>query len=57
MEKEHETPIDLILDFIDERIKWNEEMKKLDPRPSDIGRIEEAKCIRRFIEKMNKKTK
>lgn len=52
MEKEHETPIELILDFIDERIKWNEEMKKLDPRPSDIGRIEEAKCIRRFIEKM-----
>lgn len=26
MEKEHEKPIELILDFIDERIKWNEEV-------------------------------
>lgn len=46
---------DLILDFIDERIKWNEDMKHKDPKPSDIGRIEEAKCIRRYIEAMMEK--
>lgn len=49
------TTFDLILDFIDERIKWNEEMKKKDPKPSDIGRIEEAKCIRRYVEAMMEK--
>lgn len=43
------TDIEKILAFIDERIKWNEDMMKRDPKPSDIGRIEEAKCIRRFI--------
>ena len=37
------------LAFIEERIKWNEDMLQRDPKPSDIGRIEEAKCIRRFI--------
>lgn len=49
------TSLDLILDFINERIKWNEEMKKKDPKPSDIGRIEEAKCIRRYVEAMMEK--
>lgn len=45
------TDIEKILAFIDERIEWNQEMMKRDPKPSDIGRIEEAKCIRRYIEK------
>ena len=49
------TTFDLILDFIDERIKLNEEMKKKDPKSSDIGRIEEAKCIRRYVEAMMEK--
>lgn len=39
-----------ILAFIEKRIKWNEDWMKRDPKPSDIGRIEEAKCIRRFID-------
>ena len=46
---------DLILKFIDERIKWNEDMKHIDPKPSDVGRIEEAKCIRRYIESLIEK--
>jgi len=41
-----------ILAFIEERIEWNVDMMKRDPKPSDIGRIEEAKCIRRFIESL-----
>ena len=40
------------LAFIEERIKWNEDMMQRDPKPSDIGRIEEAKCIRRFIDSL-----
>jgi hypothetical protein len=47
--------LDLILEFIDERIKWNEDMKHIDPKPSDVGRIEEAKCIRRYIESLIEK--
>jgi len=46
---------DLILKFIDERIEWNEFLKEKDPRPSDIGRIEEAKCIRRYVESLKNK--
>lgn len=45
-----QTSLDLILDFINERIKWDEDWKRKDPKPSDIGRIEEAKCIRRYVE-------
>lgn len=41
-----------ILAFIEERIEWNKEMMSRDPKPSDIGRIEEAKCIMRFIDSM-----
>ena len=44
--------IERILAFIEERIKWNTKMMKHDYKPSDIGRIEEAKCIRRFINSM-----
>ena len=43
------------LAFIEERIKWNEDMMQRDPKPSDIGRIEEAKCIRRFINSLQEK--
>jgi hypothetical protein len=39
----------------DKRIKWNEDMKHRDPKPSDVGRIEEAKCIRRYIESLVEK--
>lgn len=46
-----------ILAFIEERIKWNEDMMKRDPKPSDIGRIEEAKCIRRFIDSIQEEPK
>lgn len=49
------TSLDLVLEFINERIRWNEEMKHKDPKPSDIGRIEEAKCIRRYVEAMIEK--
>ena len=43
------------LAFIEERIKWNEDMMQRDPKSSDIGRIEEAKCIRRFIDSLQEK--
>jgi hypothetical protein len=44
------------LAFIEERIKWNEDMMQRDPKPSDIGRIEEAKCIRRFIDSLQEES-
>lgn len=44
------------LAFIEERIKWNEDMMQRDPKPSDIGRIEEAKCIRRFVDSLQEES-
>jgi hypothetical protein len=47
-----ETEVEKIKQFVEERLKWNEDMMKIDPRASDIGRIEEDKCILRYIEKL-----
>lgn len=47
-----ETEVEKIKQFVEERLKWNEDMKKIDPKASDIGRIEEDKCILRYIEKL-----
>lgn len=44
--------VEKIKQFIEERLEWNESMKEIDPRASDIGRIEEDKCILRYIEKL-----
>lgn len=47
--------IEILKKFIEETLDWNESMKKIDPKASDIGRIEEDKCILRYIEKIIKK--
>lgn len=38
--------------FVEKRLDWNNFLHKKDPKVSDIGRIEEDKCILRYIEKI-----
>ena len=47
--------IEILKKFVEERLDWNNFCRKKDPKPSDIGRIEEDKCILRKIEKIIKK--
>jgi hypothetical protein len=46
--------IEILKKFVEERLDWNNFLHKKDPKPSDIGRIEEDKCILRYIEKIIK---
>ena len=43
--------IEILKKFVEERLDWNNFCREKDPKPSDIGRIEEDKCILRKIEK------
>lgn len=47
--------IDQIEQFIEGRLKWNTYWKERDPKASDFGRIEEDKCILRFIDRLKEK--
>jgi hypothetical protein len=46
--------IETLKKFVEERLDWNNFFYKTDQKPSDIGRIEEDKCILRYIEKIIK---
>lgn len=47
--------IEILKKFVEERLDWNNFCREKDQKPSDIGRIEEDKCILRKIEKIIKK--
>ena len=44
--------IEILKKFVEERVDWNNFCRERDPKHSDIGRIEEDKCILRKIEKI-----
>lgn len=57
LSKEQDQPDDVeqIKMFIENRLRWNISWKEKDPKASDIGRIEEDKCILRFIDHLKEK--
>lgn len=57
LSKEQDQPDDVeqIKMFIENRLRWNISWKERDPKASDIGRIEEDKCILRFIDHLKEK--
>ena len=44
--------IEILKKFVEERLDWNNFCREKDQKPSDMGRIEEDKCILRKIEKI-----
>ena len=44
--------IEILKKFVEETLDWNNFCREKDPQPSDMGRIEEDKCILRKIEKI-----